>query len=1704
MTTHSPLNRRLGGIAPLALTLTYGGTAWLQLLHAREGGHERNEPGFLVHWLRDGTLALPLVLLAVALATWIASRVLRRLGPDAGDGVTAALTAAAGAIGAAYVFGVGNPLHGALFEASHGGHDLPLVVHMLRDGALALPVLLLVALATVGALAAARRIRASIPAEWWTVGGRAARWGLVFSLVAPAFVLAMQGAEQARALAGPGAPCPVDAPLKSYDVTAIDVDITLNKFGDHDPGGKMYALTQDLPAVRRQEASKTVSIGLRDDAVQPLVVRANLGDCVEFTYTNRASGGEYGLHVDGLAYKEASSGDAVGRNTPTSVPAGTTRTFRYYVPNDPRLEGTHYLRPGPGFRDAVAHGLFGALAIEPQGSVYLHPDTGQPMRSGWEAMIKPADKPAFREYVKVYHEIGDEKAPIIGRDGHELPLVDPITEAYRPGSRAINYRSEPFMHRLERAGDKKSSSYNSYTFGDPATPTMRAYSADPAKIRLVHAGSEMFHVYHLHGGGIRWPQNPLANPDWDYAKVGLNKNPKTGGSNRLDSQAFGPGESYTLEIEGGAGGVQRAVGDLLEHCHIAEHYVAGMWSFWRVYNTRQVDLAPLPDRAAPPRPVDSSGLLGRTMPDGTTLTQDNLADWIKDLIPPQGVPRDGEDGSVWNWAVDRSDPGKPVYLGEPEETESWPNLPHGEPGHPGALPGDEFVGDRPKIWFNPVDGRVAYPLLRPNVGQRPPLTPNGHTGTPFLGNTANAPSTRSTPNPWANREDGLCPTGAPLRKYNLTTIQTPIRISGQGTDPTGKIYVENKDKAAVRAGDKPAEPLALRANIGDCVAITLVTELVPDGPAAHLPQSNLHIHHVQFDPQGSDGASAGMVYDQSIRPYRIVDPQLSETTAAGDRVLHLESVDKFQLGVAIGVGLGTEEFEVREITDIDRAAKTVTLDRALDRAHDRGEWAGTEFVQERWYPDVDLDNVFWHDHVDGIHGWGKGLVGQLIVEPKGSTYHDPRTGEEVTSGNIVDIHTSNPLAPGLVDGSFRELALWTIGDNPVTDSTLNLRAEPWSERLAEDPDPSLLFSSWRHGDPRTPLPQAYRRDPFVVRTVNVTGNGIDSLHVDGHRFYTEAKLRDEQGGIASTPNDYVQYGVSGRFTGILEGGAGGPQGQAGDYLYNNGIGRRFRQGAWGLLRVLPGRVPGLQPLPGTDVPDGAPVPSPTGGRPPVVASAGQPCPAGAPDRTFAVAAVDLPGAGGERGTRAAFIPSAQAADVEAGRVQPEPIVLHAAAGDCVTVEFSNRRATARSSFDVSKVVRSVNSSGINAGFNPEQTVAPGGRRTYRVYADSERIGSAVVTDFGDVDAGAKGLYGAFVVAPRGATFRDPRTGLPRDAGAQVDVELAGGRSYRDFSLLLFDDDAIIGQNAMPYPTAVDGPSLVNYRSERRPDDAMAFSSAAHGDPSTPILRAHVGDPVRVHVVGAPGSEQPHVLSLGGLRWATDARLKGATTVEAAPVAPWTTTDIEVVGGAGGEGGLVGDMWYGDLRRVFAQAGMWGLIRSLPEDSCEVRRLDGAACGARPAPAATPAPSASPAPSATPEATIAPPDRPSSGPAPAATPGPTATPQPIRFGGLQVPAAVRLATLRTTGLQFRVTVPTGTRTLRVRLVPRRRGARPSTRAAAWALVKVTGSGPVTIRWRPRPSAVGRLRAGGYALEVHVGTDADEVGLRRPITLRGRAR
>src|SRR5919199_5755251 len=85
--------------------------------------------------------------------------------------------------------------------------------------------------------------------------------------------------------------------------------------------------------------------------------------------------------------------------------------------------------------------------------------------------------------------------------------------------------------------------------------------------------------------------------------------------------------------------------------------------------------------------------------------------------------------------------------------------------------------------------------------------------------------------------------------------------------------------------------------------------------------------------------------------------------------------------------------------------------------------------------------------------------------------------------------------------------------------------------------------------------------------------------------------------------DAYHAGISERVTLILNSDAtkNGEQ-KAGDFLYHDGLGTAFRNGAWGLLRVLDGSVADLQPLPG-NVPANATPSTPLGATGAVPATA---------------------------------------------------------------------------------------------------------------------------------------------------------------------------------------------------------------------------------------------------------------------------------------------------------------------------------------------------------------------------------------------------------------------------------------------------------------------------------------------------------------------
>ena len=171
----------------------------------------------------------------------------------------------------------------------------------------------------------------------------------------------------------------------------------------------MYALTSQIPAIREEEASREVSLGLREDPIQPLVIRANEGDCVQITVTNNASGGAYGMAIDGLPFDRP--GDRVGKNFSGEVPSGQSGVLPLLrSERRRRSRASHYISPGAGHRAGIDHGLFGVLSVEPADSQWLSPvDAVTPVESGWEAIIWPPTEPSFRESVQILHEMATRK-----------------------------------------------------------------------------------------------------------------------------------------------------------------------------------------------------------------------------------------------------------------------------------------------------------------------------------------------------------------------------------------------------------------------------------------------------------------------------------------------------------------------------------------------------------------------------------------------------------------------------------------------------------------------------------------------------------------------------------------------------------------------------------------------------------------------------------------------------------------------------------------------------------------------------------------------------------------------------------------------------------------------------------------------------------------------------------------------------------------------------------------------------------------------------------------------------------------------------------------------------------------------------------------------------------------------------------------------
>jgi hypothetical protein len=294
----------------------------------------------------------------------------------------------------------------------------------------------------------------------------------------------------------------------------------------------------------------------------------------------------------------------------------------------------------------------------------------------------------------------------------------------------------------------------------------------------------------------------------------------------------------------------------------------------------------------------------------------------------------------------------------------------------------------------------------------------------------------------------------------------------------------------------------------------------------------------------------------------------------------------------------------------------------------------------------------------------------------------------------------------------------------------------------------------------------------------------------------------------------------------------------------------------------------------------------------------------------------------------------------------EPLILRAAAGECVEVKLTNCLPAAPADalgysllpniidkFNQNQVAPSGHvglhaqmvsyditaSDANNVGANPVQTVAPGGTRTYQWYAGVNKVEGNTITsvphEFGSVPLYSsdpikhsnKGAVGALVVEPLNSTWtvnartrtkalvnRPATTSQPAETFREfvlvfhddVNLQYGGGKPVRP--LVVNEDPAETGQTGVNYRT-----EPVWFREQYPPetlvniDFAETFAnSKVGGDPKTPVFHAVAGEPIRMRVIHPAGDPQQHSFGLHGHVWQEEPYIQQSRVIGSNPLSEW--------------------------------------------------------------------------------------------------------------------------------------------------------------------------------------------------------------------------
>ncbi len=362
--------------------------------------------------------------------------------------------------------------------------------------------------------------------------------------------------------------------IKVFEIALVQAKVVYNSYGWNDPQGRFFVLKEELKKHGGLDAYVSkVEKGVI--SVEPLVIRANTGDCIEIRLTNLLpeilKGSAFqldtltdivGYHIHLVKFDTiVSDGGSNGWNNIAGARQYETIIERFYANEELH---TVFFHDHLFANSHQQHGVFGALIIEPTNSTFHDIHTGEKIQSGTKAVIRKSDGSAFREFALFVHDF----ALLFDKSGKPLNPPPVPGSDQDPGVMGINYRAEPLRERLGK-NDDPAYIFSSTDHKDPATPILETYPGDDMVIRLVDGAHEEQHAFNIVGMAWRRELNDKLSP---YAA----------------SQTIGISEVFNLRIDDPYGS-----GDYLYYFGGIDDVWLGLWGIIRAYDKPQKALLPL-------------------------------------------------------------------------------------------------------------------------------------------------------------------------------------------------------------------------------------------------------------------------------------------------------------------------------------------------------------------------------------------------------------------------------------------------------------------------------------------------------------------------------------------------------------------------------------------------------------------------------------------------------------------------------------------------------------------------------------------------------------------------------------------------------------------------------------------------------------------------------------------------------------------------------------------------------------------------------------------------------------------------------------------------------------------------------------------------------------------------------------------------------